>query len=108
MNRLHNVLLLLIIFILVGFTSYRLLYHQKFNEIDKILSEQNFLIRMDQVKSITENELYPLRQTKIYFGLDTLRTINLFDTIQESTIVYEFSGEACNGCIDSDISLLKK
>ena len=58
-------------------------------------------------KSSITNESVDLINPVIYIGNDTANKMNLFDLVRGKCLVFRFSGEACNLCIDFVINKLK-
>lgn len=58
-------------------------------------------------KSSIIDESVDINNPLIYIGNDTANTMNLFDLVHGKCLVFRFSGEACNVCIDFAINKLK-
>jgi hypothetical protein len=58
-------------------------------------------------KSTIINESLELNNPLIYYGNDTTNKMSLFDRVNGKCLVFRFSGEACNVCIDFVINKLK-
>jgi hypothetical protein len=58
-------------------------------------------------KSTITNESLELNNPVIYMGNDTANQMNLFDLVRGKCLVFRFSGEACNICIDFVMNKLK-
>lgn len=54
-----------------------------------------------------QNELLLLNNSRVYLGNDTISSYNLLDNTKGTFLVFRFSGESCNTCIDFIISQLK-
>jgi hypothetical protein len=58
-------------------------------------------------KATITNESLELNNPLIYIGNDTTKKMSLFDIVSGKCLVFRFSGEACNVCIDFVINKLK-
>ena len=59
-------------------------------------------------KSTITNESLDLNDPLVYRGNAVNDTFSLFDIVNDKCLVFRFSGEACNTCIDFVIEQLKK
>lgn len=108
MNKLYNIVLLAIALTAIGITAYSLKNYFEFKEINNNISDQDSFIKMEKFKIVIENEQFPLKKVRMYFGLDTLKIFDFFECVQEKTLVYKFSGQYCSSCLDSDIDMIKQ
>jgi hypothetical protein len=58
-------------------------------------------------KTTVENEVLELNNPVVYKGNNTADKFDFFDIVQDKCLVFRFSGEACNICIDFVINRLK-
>lgn len=59
------------------------------------------------MKASVENECYELMDPMVYAGNNVENTFRLFDLVNEECLVFRFSGEACNVCIDFVLEKIK-
>jgi len=91
--------IIILLFILIGITSCWEIHKEKQNAD---------IIFYNQIKQYILNESTHVWNTEVYFGTDTLSTFNLLDSIKGNTLIFRFSGDMCNLCIDFVIKELKE
>ncbi len=62
----------------------------------------------DLLQSSISNECVEIINPLVYKGNDTVNKNYFFDLIRDKTLVFRFSGEACNTCIEFALEGLKK
>jgi len=55
-----------------------------------------------------QNELADLRDPSVYIGKDSQKSISLSEIVEKPTLVFRFSGEECNVCIEFVVKELKR
>ncbi|HPF03139.1 MAG TPA: hypothetical protein PLV06_04405 [Bacteroidales bacterium] len=101
----------LIAIIILSFISSLLGGITYFNIIDSHKKEaeepfESFYMN-ELIKASIENECVGLNNSLVYSGNDSENSFPLFDVVNEECIVFRFSGEACNVCVDFVMEKLK-
>jgi hypothetical protein len=73
----------------------------------EIPSDEAFILK-ELIKTSITNECQHLNDPLVYSGSDSKNIFNLFNLVTDECLVFRFSGEACNTCVDFVIQKLKE
>lgn len=71
------------------------------------LPKDFYYIKENYLISFRNNEI-ALNNSRVYFGNDTTSTFHIFNKLHGKYLVFRFSGDACNACIDFVIERIKR
>lgn len=72
------------------------------------IEEEQFNLKYDlKIKDIeSENINYKIENQKIYFGFDSIHTIDLKDFLKKPRVFLYFSNSTCNPCIEQTVDII--
>ncbi len=71
----------------------------------KICKEYDYLEESLNIQLYNESE--ELNDPILFYGNDSSKTVNVFNKINDKVLIFRFSGEMCNSCLDSWINMIK-